>query len=80
MHGMINIKDGESWLWIGKNGRILSERPKPTAGCSANGRSSKINPHKPLKCILYSTQEFLWICIISSLKPPSNACDLWNDV
>jgi hypothetical protein len=24
---------------IGKNGRILFDRPKSTAGCSANGRS-----------------------------------------
>jgi hypothetical protein len=23
---------------IGKNGRILFDRPKPTTGCSANGR------------------------------------------
>jgi hypothetical protein len=30
--------DGESWLQIGKNGRILLERPKPTVGCSANRR------------------------------------------
>jgi hypothetical protein len=30
--------DGESWLQIGKNRRILFDRPKPTAGCSANGR------------------------------------------
>jgi hypothetical protein len=30
--------DGESWWQIGKNGRILLDRPKPTAGCSANGR------------------------------------------
>ena len=28
----------ESWRQIGKNGRILFDRPKPTAGCSANGR------------------------------------------
>ena len=25
-------------LATGKNGRILFDRPKPTAGCSANGR------------------------------------------
>jgi hypothetical protein len=30
--------EGESWRQIGKNGRILFERPKPTAGRSANGR------------------------------------------
>jgi hypothetical protein len=23
---------------VGKNGRILFDRPKPTVGCSANGR------------------------------------------
>jgi len=31
-------KDGESWWQIGKNGRTLFDRPKPTVGCSANGR------------------------------------------
>jgi len=31
-------KDGESWWQIGKNGRILFDRPKPTVGCSDNGR------------------------------------------
>ena len=27
-----------SWWQIGKNGRTLFDRPKPTVGCSANGR------------------------------------------
>jgi len=31
-------KMGESWWQIGKNGRTLFDRPKPTVGCSANGR------------------------------------------
>ena len=31
-------EDGESWWLIGKNGRTLFDRPKPTVGCSANGR------------------------------------------
>ena len=31
-------EDGESWWQIGKNGRTLFDRPKPTVGCSANGR------------------------------------------
>ena len=26
-----------SWWQIGKNGRTLFDRPKPTVGCSANG-------------------------------------------
>ena len=30
---------GESLRQIGKNGRILFDRPQLTAGCSANGRS-----------------------------------------
>jgi hypothetical protein len=30
--------DGESWGQIGKNGRILFDRPKPTVGYSASGR------------------------------------------
>ena len=29
-------EDGESWWQIGKNGRTLFDRPKPTVGCSAN--------------------------------------------
>ena len=28
----------ESWWQIGQNGRTLFDRPKPTVGCSANGR------------------------------------------
>ena len=31
-------EDGESWWQIGKIGRTLFDRPKPTVGCSANGR------------------------------------------
>ena len=30
-----------SWLQIGKNGWTLMDRPKPTVGCSANGRRRK---------------------------------------
>jgi hypothetical protein len=30
--------DGERWLQIRQNGRILFDRPKPTVGCSASGR------------------------------------------
>ena len=33
-----------------------------------------------MNCTVYGTQEFLGICTISSLTPPSNAHDLWNDV
>jgi hypothetical protein len=36
--------DGESWWQIGKNGRILFDRPKPTAGCSASGRRRRRTP------------------------------------
>ena len=28
----------ESWWHIGKNGRTLFDRSKPTVGCSANGK------------------------------------------
>jgi hypothetical protein len=34
--------DGESWRQIGKNGRILFDRPKPTAGCSTSGRRRRM--------------------------------------
>jgi hypothetical protein len=30
--------DGESLSQIGKDGRILFDKPRPTAGCSASGR------------------------------------------
>jgi len=30
-------EDGGIWWQIGKNGRTLFDRPKPTVGCSANG-------------------------------------------
>jgi len=32
----------EIWWQIGKNGRTLFDRLKPTVGCSANGRRSTI--------------------------------------
>jgi len=35
---VLGVRDGESWWQIGKNGRTLFDRPKPTVGCSANGR------------------------------------------
>ena len=35
----------ESWWQIGKkNGRTLFDRPKPTVGCSANGRLLLFSP------------------------------------
>jgi hypothetical protein len=34
-------------LWqVGKNGRKLLDRPKPTVGCSANGRRRRRRPRK----------------------------------
>jgi len=33
-------------LLIGKNGRILFDRPKPTVGCSANGRRRSLKVNK----------------------------------
>jgi len=42
--------------------------------------NSQINPNKPMNCTVYGTQKFLGICIIRSLTPPSNVCDLWIDV
>jgi len=32
----------ESWWQIGKNGRKLFDMPRPTVGCSANGRRRRI--------------------------------------
>ena len=31
-------EDGKTWWQIGKNGRKLFDRSKPTVGCRANGR------------------------------------------
>ena len=42
--------------------------------------SSQIYPNKPINCTLYGTQKFLGICIIGSLTPHSNLCDLCIDV
>jgi len=39
----------ESWWQIGKNGRTLFDRPKPTVGCSANGRRRGGRPRKRWK-------------------------------
>jgi hypothetical protein len=35
---VLGVRVRESWWQIGKNGRTLFDRPKPTVGCSANGR------------------------------------------
>jgi hypothetical protein len=35
---VLGVRSGESWRQIEKNGGILFDRPKPTAGYSANGR------------------------------------------
>jgi len=46
-------EDGKSWWQIGKNGRTLFDRSKPTVGCSANGRRSKFCLYSPNR---YSTK------------------------
>jgi len=43
-------EDGESWWQIGKNGRTLFDRPKPTVGCSANGRRRRRRRRRFLIC------------------------------
>jgi hypothetical protein len=40
--------DGESWSQIGNNGRILFDRSKPTAGCSASGRRRRIDKNEKM--------------------------------
>lgn len=42
--------------------------------------SSQIDPNKPMNFSMYDIQKFLGICIISSLAPPTNIRDLWNEV
>jgi hypothetical protein len=38
---VLGVRNGESWWQIGRNGRTLFDRPKPTVGCSANGRKRR---------------------------------------
>lgn len=38
------------------------------------------NTNKPIDCTNYDIYKFFGICIISSLAPPANIRDLWNDV
>jgi len=35
---VLGVRRWESWWQIGKSGRILFDKPKPTVGCSGNGR------------------------------------------
>ena len=46
---------GESWWQIGKYGRTLFDRPKPTVGCSANGRKSSYSNIPILTHYCYTT-------------------------
>jgi hypothetical protein len=41
----LQVLEVRKWreLVIGKNGEVLFDRPKPTAGCSANGRRRSIH-------------------------------------
>jgi len=41
----------ESWWQIGRNGKTLSDRPKPTMGCSANGRRRRIRAIVEFFCV-----------------------------
>jgi len=58
----------ESWWQIGKNGRTLFDRPKPTAGCSANGRRRR-SPER------LATNLGLFYCSAAS-PPPLDWCDV----
>ena len=40
---VLGVRNEESWWQIGKNGRTFYDRPKPTVGCSANGKKSNNN-------------------------------------
>ena len=53
-------EDGESWWHIGKNGRTLFDRPKPTAGCSANGRRRRTEGADMVSLI--KAQIIKWLC------------------
>ena len=45
---------------MGKNGEVLFDRPKPTAGCSANGRRRKILAQKFFLRFLYTNKLLIW--------------------
>jgi len=47
----LQVLEVRRWREMVKNGRILFDRPKPTMGCSANGRR-----RKPSSNHLYKTQ------------------------
>jgi hypothetical protein len=40
---------------MGKNGRILFDRPKPTAGCSASGRRRREEEEEEEELLFYIT-------------------------
>ena len=46
-------------LVIRTNGEVLFERPKPTAGCSANGRRRTIFSHTANKLFAFFNSEFI---------------------
>jgi hypothetical protein len=48
---VLGVKNGESWWYIGKNGEVLLDRPKPTVACSANGKEEALT-----NCSLKSLQ------------------------
>jgi hypothetical protein len=50
--------DGESWWRIGKNRRILFDRPKPTVGCSAKKKNKKKKKLKDAKIFQKSWSKF----------------------
>jgi hypothetical protein len=54
-------EDGESWWQIGKNGRTLFNRPKPTIGCSANGRRRRsISGKEEMDLIGFENKPMVW--------------------
>jgi hypothetical protein len=51
-----------------KNGRTLFDRPKPTVGCSANGREEEFFSARHIPIAVY-TEEYL---LMMSSKPAQN--------
>ena len=58
---------GESWWRIEKNGRTLFDRPKPTVGCSANGRRRRWRRRRRKRCITGCASYMSLIVTVSTL-------------
>ena len=65
-----------------KNGRTLFDRPKPTVGCSVNGRRKitgsvdKVTGHPPTNCFSIPSRNILFAVMSKSKKNTCLICHL----